>query len=265
MGIVLRLAALLAFLAPAAWAQTPPPSRCLAVAEAAPPVMSVAYVPAALAADQVRIRFVGHSTFLIESPQGITLATDYAGWAGGVVPDVATMNRAHSTHYTDSPDPAIRHVLRGWNPDGGPAEHNLQVGDVVIRSVPTDIRGLKLGRVSGGNSIFIFEVANLCIGHLGHLHHVLNTEDLAWIGQLDIVMVAVDGAYTMDHASVVETLGVVQARLVLPMHYFGAPTLNGFLSRLGENFEVRIHPEPEIVISVATLPETPTVLVLPGY
>ena len=270
MGIALRLAACLALMAPAlAWAQspppTPPPSRCLAVADAAPPTIRAAYVPAALAADEVRIRFVGHSTFLIESPDGITVATDYAGWTGGVVPDVATMNRAHSSHYTDRPDPAIRHVLRGWNPDGGPAEHNLQVGDVVIRSVPTDIRGARLGRVPDGNSIFIFEVADLCIGHLGHLHHVLAPEDLAWIGQLDVVMVAVDGAYTMDHASVVETLEVVKARLVLPMHYFGAPTLNRFLSRLDERFEVRMHPEPEIVVSAATLPETPTVLVLPGY
>jgi hypothetical protein len=30
------------------------------------------------------------------------------------------MNRAHSSHYTDFPDPAIKHVLRGWNPEGRP-------------------------------------------------------------------------------------------------------------------------------------------------
>jgi hypothetical protein len=27
--------------------------------------------------------------------------------------------------------------------------------------------------VPDGNSVFIFEVAGLCIGHLGHLHHEL--------------------------------------------------------------------------------------------
>ncbi len=35
-----------------------------------------------------------------------------------VVPDVATMNKAHPTHFSYRPDPAIRHVLRGWNQSG---------------------------------------------------------------------------------------------------------------------------------------------------
>lgn len=223
----------------AAQSPAPPPSRCLAMAQFAPRVMTVEYValpldtavlPAQRHSEAVRIRFIGHSTFLIESPGGVRIATDYFGQAGpDGLPDVVTMNRAHSTHYTESPDPAIAHVLRGWNPQGGPADHHLQVGDVVIRSVPTAIRAFGAGRIPNGNSMFIFEVAGLCIGHLGHLHHVLAPEDLAWIGQLDVVMVAVDGSYTMSHAEMAETLNVIKARLVLPMHYFGGATLRAFL------------------------------------
>jgi L-ascorbate metabolism protein UlaG (beta-lactamase superfamily) len=258
------------WLASAAAAQ-PTASRCLAVAEAAPPALSVAYVPvqagpAPLGPEEVSIRFVGHATFLITTPAGVTIATDYSGRSGPVeVPRVVTMNLAHSTHHTNNPDPRIEHVLRGWNPEGGPAEHHLQVGDVLIRNVPTDIRGWDGVRMPDGNSIFIFEVAHLCIGHLGHLHHKLAPEDLAWIGQLDVVMVMVDGSYTMDQAAVVETLEVLRARLVLPMHYFGQATLQRFLSYLGETFEVELSPVPETVVSVATLPSTPTVRVLPGY
>ncbi len=45
-----------------------------------------------------------------------------------------------------------------------------------------------------GNSIFIFEVAGLCIGHLGHLHHQARSiRHFAAIGRLDIVMVPIDG------------------------------------------------------------------------
>jgi L-ascorbate metabolism protein UlaG (beta-lactamase superfamily) len=253
-------------------APSPTPSRCLAVANAAPARVQVAYVPIqdGLArpgtAEEVAIRFLGHSTFLITSPQGVTIATDYNGYAGqGAIPRVVTMNRAHTTHYTDTPDPRIEHVLRGWNPEGGAAAHNLQVADVLIRNVTTDIRSWSGGTVADGNSIFIFEVARLCIGHLGHLHHVLDPEDLAWIGQLDVVMVPVDGAYTMDQAAMVETLQVVRARLVLPMHYFGEATLSRFLSALGESFEVEISPAAEITVSARTLPQSPKVLVLPGY
>lgn len=246
-------------------------SRCLAIAQSAPQTIPVAYLPAqdgptAAVGEAVTIRFVGHSTFLLTSPEGVTIATDYSGYAGpGVVPRVATMNQAHSSHNTSDPDPSIEHVLRGWNPQGGPAEHHLEVGDVLIRNVPTDIRGWETVRVPDGNSIFIFETARLCIGHLGHLHHVLDPEDLAWIGQLDIVMAAVDGSYTMDHASMLETLKVVKARLVLPMHYFGEATLSRFLARLGAEFDVEMSDSPEITISAATLPQSPKVLVLPGY
>ncbi|MCT8267522.1 MBL fold metallo-hydrolase [Afifella sp. JA880] len=256
------------------------PSRCLAIAEAAPPTLYASYrrldaparhlvqgKPFALRPPEqgeVTIRFVGHATFLIESPEGVTIATDYDGWAGGVTPDVVTMNHAHSSHYTDQPDPAIAHVLRGWNPQGGEAHHNLTVGDVLIRNVPTDIRSFG-GRETAGNSIFIFETAGLCIGHLGHLHHVLAPEDLGIIGQLDVVMVAVDGSYTMSQDAVVETLKVLKSRLILPMHYFGMGTLQRFLSRLGEDFAVEINPSAETTVSVATLPLDPKVLVLPGH
>jgi len=249
----------------------PVASRCLAIAQSAPASVPVAYIPAQSgmvrpgAAGSVTIRFVGHSTFLITSPEGVTIATDYSGYAGaGVVPRVVTMNRAHSSHYTDHVDPTIEHVLRGWNPEGGPAKHNISVGDVIIRNVTTDMRGMG-GTVPDGNSIFIFEMAQLCIGHLGHLHHVLAPEDLGWIGKLDIVMAPVDGSYTMDQGAMLETLKVLKARLVLPMHYFGQATLGRFLARLGEEFEVEISRSSEIEVSVVTLPQSPKLLVLPGY
>lgn len=265
----LAVAWLLAGLAPAPAERA---SRCLAMAGLPPAAVPVAFRPAQAAAEAATIRYVGHSTFLIGSPAGIVVATDYSGWAGaGIVPTVATMNRAHPTHFTESPDPRIAHVLRGWNPDGGKAEHHVEVGDMLIRNVTTDIRGFGFDgdgpavRIPDGNSIFIFETAGLCIGHLGHLHQRLEPEDLAFIGQLDVVMVPVDGAYTMDVEAMIETLDVLKARLILPMHYFGAATLQRFLARLGERFAVERRAASEIVVAPATLSQTPTVLVLaPG-
>jgi L-ascorbate metabolism protein UlaG (beta-lactamase superfamily) len=248
-------------------------SRCLAIARAMPKVVPVAYVKVQegltpLLAEEVKIRFVGHSTFLITSPKGVTIATDYNGYAGpDVIPRVVTMNIAHTSHNTPNPDPRIEYVLRGWNPEGGKAVHHLEVDDVLIRNVTTDIRGWNLegGRIPDGNSIFIFEVARLCIGHVGHLHHVLDVADLSAIGQLDIVMVPVDGSMTMSQDAMVETLKVVKARLILPMHYFGPGTLRRFLARLGEDFDIELSRVPEVVVSVESLPLRPKVLVLPGY
>ena len=134
-------------------------SDCLAVAQGPARVQFAGLVPAALTENQVQLTSIGHSTFLIESSGGLRIATDFSGNAGGIVPDVITMNRAHRSHYTTTPDPAIKHVLRGWNEDGTPARHDVTFGDVHIRNVTTDIRGGMLGRVPDGNSIFIFEVA----------------------------------------------------------------------------------------------------------
>ena len=61
----------------------------------------------------------------------------------------------------------------------------------------------------------------------------------------------------------VETLNVLKARLILPMHYFGQSTLQRFLSTLDESFAVVTHPGPEITVSPATLQKETTVLVLP--
>jgi len=251
--------------APAIAQEPPTASRCLALAESVPRVQYASLNTASLSQFEVKITFVGHATFRIQTAAGVIIATDYAGYAGpGPVPDVVTMNHAHSTHYTDYPDPAITHVLRGWGSEGKPARHSLTVEDVLIRNVTTDIRGWDGIREKDGNSIFIFEVADMCIGHLGHLHHKLGPEYLGVIGQLDIVMVPVDGSYTMSQPAMMEVLELLKARLILPMHYFSRSRLETFLAQVGDGYTVEMSRSPSVTVSVATLPKSPKVLVLPG-
>jgi L-ascorbate metabolism protein UlaG (beta-lactamase superfamily) len=240
--------------------------RCFAFSRAPGPVVPAAvHRAAALASHEVRLTFVGHATWLIESAGGVRIATDYNDYIRpSVVPEIATMNRAHTTHYSVAPDPTIKHVLRGWNPEGGPAKHDVSLADVRVRNVATNIRDWAGGYVPHGNSIFIFEIAGMCIGHLGHLHHTLTDQQMAHIGQLDVVMVAVDCSFTMDLAGVAETLKTLRARLILPMHYFNAFTLSRFLERIRADFPVEMAKEPTIVVSQRRLPGQPKVLVLPG-
>jgi L-ascorbate metabolism protein UlaG (beta-lactamase superfamily) len=238
------------------------------VASDAPRLIPAAFAQlAALNPDQVRINYVGHSTFLIESPQQVRIATDYNDYVRPlVVPDIATMNHAHDTHYTDHPDPAIKHVLRGWGAsESQPARYDLTVKDVRVRNVPTNIRNWNGGTERNGNSIFIFEIANMCIAHLGHLHHTLNQQQLNEIGRIDAVMAAVDGNLTLDLDGMVEVLHSLKAPLIIPMHVFSAFTLRRFLDRMRQDFDVEASAIPSVVISKTTLPTKPRVLVLPGY
>ena len=220
---------------------------------------------AALAPDQVGLTFLGHASFLIESPAGATIVTDYNGYIRPkALPDIVTMNNAHSTHYTDHPDAGIKFVLRGWDPGGGVATHNLTYRDVRIRNVPTNVRDLA-GTRYNGNSIFIFEIADLCIAHLGHLHHVLTPEHLADIGQIDVLLVPVDGSYTLDQTGMLEVVRQLHPPLLIPMHYFGPHTLELFLARVRETYAVRLSETASVTLSRATLPARPEALVLPGY
>ena len=218
--------------------------------------------------DQVKITYAGHSTFLIESPQGVRIATDYNDYVRpSALPDIVTMNHAHSSHYTDRPDPRIAHVLRGWGPSPDrPARHDVQVRDVRVRNVPTNIRDWAGGTERHGNSIFVFEIANLCVAHLGHLHHTLTQQQLNEIGRLDAVFVPVDGSMTLDSEGMIEVLQSLKAPLMIPMHFFSVYTLHRFLNRARElKWEVETAAVPSTVISKTNLPTKPKVLALPGY
>jgi L-ascorbate metabolism protein UlaG (beta-lactamase superfamily) len=178
------------------------------------------------------------------------------------------MNRAHSTHYTLVPDPSIKYVLHGWGVDNTPAKISERIGDVYIRNVTTDIRRYIFDDANGemikdGNSIFIFEVAGLCIGHLGHLHVRLSDYQFAAIGRLDIVMVPIDGGYTMSLDGISEITKRLRSSVVLPMHRFSTP-LEEFTERIGKEFTIDERTERALTISRATLPSTPTVIILSG-
>ncbi|WP_085025614.1 MBL fold metallo-hydrolase [Ensifer aridi] len=249
--------------------QPAPVSQCQAIAEAMPAATFVGFAappaatPAAAAAgDEVSITFLGHSTFLIETPGGVSIATDYNGWfRTAAPPTVVTMNKAHSSHYTLTPDPAIRHVLHGWGEDGEPARHDLVVGDTYIRNVTTDIRSGFDGMEPNGNSIFIFEVAGLCIGHLGHLHYELDDSHYRQIGRLDVLMVPVDGGLTMGAESMSRVVSRLRAALILPMH---RPLTNAFLAMFGDDFDKSFATGPTVKVSLRSLPSKPLIYVLQG-
>lgn len=264
---MLRLCTMLVavFLPLAAAAQSPPPaSQCQAIAQRLPEVKFASFLPVAYQAPEVDITYVGHSTFLIETPDGVRIATDYSGFAlPGGPPDVATMNRAHSSHFTLTPEPGTGMVLHGWGDvPGVPADIDVVVGDTYIRNVTTDLRSWS-GFEEDGNSIFIFEVAGLCIGHLGHLHHELSDSDIAEIGRLDIVMVPVDGGLTLGAESMKNVIERLYSAIVLPMHRTG-PQVRSFAEMLGDGFDIVYADSPTLRVSLNTLSSPPRVILLKG-
>ncbi len=260
--IPLRVCVAVTLLATPALSQDRIPSHCIALAAGAAQVMQASFGEP-LAAATVRLRYLNHSAFLIETAGGLAAVTDFTGFTGtrAPIPDIVTMNHAPSTHWTDQPDPAIPHVLRGWDEGGGPQDHRLDLGEMLVRNVPTDVRG-EGGVRRDGNSIFIFEVAGLCIGHLGHLHQIPSAAQYAAIGRLDVVMVPVDGGYTLDLGSMMGVVRRLRSSVVIPMHWFSGASLELFLADMGDAFDVVRLDQPDLEMSRDRLPGRPTIMVL---
>ena len=260
------LALAFSLLAGTAQAQGRIPSHCIAVAQSAP---GLEFVQSAsfrdpLPADTVRISYIDHASFLIQTTGGLNAVTDFTGYIGNVdlIPDVVTMNHAHSTHWTANPDPAIPHVLRGWGESfGAGVDHHLDLGEMLVRNVSTDIRSFR-GVEPRGNSIFIFEVAGLCIGHLGHLHQEPSPEQYAAIGRLDVVMAPVDGGLTLDLEAMMRVVGRLRSSVVIPMHWFGEGNLRAFVDGMSRQFAVVETGETSLILSLDRLPRQPTIMVL---
>ncbi|MEL7026968.1 MAG: MBL fold metallo-hydrolase, partial [Pseudomonadota bacterium] len=170
---------------------------------------------------------------------------------------------AHTSHWTPSPDPRIPHVLEGWQREDGPADYHVDLGEMLVRNVTTDIRGRFDGfSVADNNSIFVFEVEGLCIGHLGHLHHEPTNDQYAALGRLDVVMAAVDGGLTVDLPTMVRIVKRLKSSIVIPMHWFSESSLSAFLAGVSDEFEVERNGVSSLEVSLRSLPSRPTVVVL---
>ena len=249
-------------------------ARCSQNVAGLPPGLQVASldgltVAAGNSPSRAVITFVGHASYQIDTPQGVRAITDYNGVNGfGRKPDIVTMNNAHSTHFTDDPEDGIAYVLRGWpaKPGETEAKHDVTLKDMKVWNVPTNARdwGSNAARING-NSIFIFAIADLCIAHLGHLHHRLTKDHLDELGRIDVLMVPIDGSYTMGQPLMVDVIKQIQPKMVLPMHYWGRSQVErfqGLMQPLDADF---IWPDRRTIEVVREeLPEKLSVVVLGG-
>lgn len=250
-------------------AQDRTPSHCIALADATPGIAHV--IPASLpdvAPETVHLHYIAHASFLIRSHGGLNMVTDYTGFTGTLpmIPDVVTMNHAHDSHWTPFPDPAIPYALPGWGVFGEGIDHELDLGEVLIRNVSTDIRSQFSEVEPEGNSIFVFEMAGLCIGHLGHLHHEPTEAQYAALGRIDVLMAPVDGGYTLPLPVMMQVIRRLKSSIVIPMHWFSGYALDAFLLGMSDEFQVVELESSNLSVSIDRLPSRPTIMVLnPSY
>ncbi len=214
----------------------------------------------------MKIKWLGHSSFIVESRDGTRIITDpfEAGSYDGAVgydpiqdrADVVTISHDHADHNAVDTVDGEPEVVRG-------AEER-SVSGIGIRGINT-YHDENRGQDRGRNTIFVMEVDGVKVAHLGDLGHLLSAEEIRKLGQIDVLLAPVGGYYTIgpeEAKKVAEGLG---AKIIIPMHYktdalgFPIQPVDDFL-RLMDDVE-RAN-STTVEIDSDALPEEPRVVVL---
>ena len=209
----------------------------------------------------MKIRWLGHSSFLIESERGIKIITDpFDETLGYKLPrikaNIVTVSHEHFDH----------NYVRGIK--GRPIVFK---GPVKRESHKMEFTGIAtyhdsvFGSKRGPNTIFIIKADGLKLCHLGDLGHILNPDKLTEIGYIDILFIPVGGFYTIDSTQATQIVNDIKPRITIPMHYkteaikFSIDSVEAFLSNKDN---VKRLESNELEIRKETLPENNQILVL---
>jgi L-ascorbate metabolism protein UlaG (beta-lactamase superfamily) len=169
----------------------------------------------------MKLKWLGHSCFLITSSAGVRILTDpFDSTVGYKVPevqaDIVTTSHDHFDHnFVEAVQGDYYHIK---------ASGQHRVYGIEITGVDTlhDDAG---GSKRGSNVVFTFLVDGMKICHLGDLGHLLTDEQIKQIGEVDILLIPVGGTYTIDSLEAAKLVDLMNPRLVVPMHY-KTPVMN---------------------------------------
>jgi L-ascorbate metabolism protein UlaG (beta-lactamase superfamily) len=182
----------------------------------------------------MKVKYLGHATFVITSNKGVKIITDPYETTPDLTygeitesADIVTVSHKHFDHGNVA-------AVKG-NPE------------VVNRAGRSEAKGIEFngiasyhdeagGSLRGDNIIFCFEMDGVRVCHLGDLGHRLDDKQLKEIGSVDILLVPVGGFYTIDAKVATEVCDQLKPRVIIPMHYktekglAGISGVEGFLS-----------------------------------
>lgn len=214
----------------------------------------------------MEIQFLGQSCFRIRDKK-ITLITDpYNPAAVGFklpknTADIVTISHDHADHNNAA---SIGGASQRKTPFivFGPGEY--EISGVFIFGIPS-FHDNREGKKRGKNIIYVVEMDNLRLVHLGDLGHRLDDQQLEAVSGADVLFVPVGGTYTIDSSQAVEVVNQIGPKIIIPMHYqipgliFALSPVEEFLKKMGFG---EIEKRDKLVISYDKLPEEKEVVVL---
>ena len=145
----------------------------------------------------------------------------------------------------------------------GPGEY--EVREILVTGIGT-FRDDEQGARRGRNTIYTIRLDDLVICHLGGLGHVLPTNDLEKLGDIDVVLVPIGGADAdLTAPKAAEVIHQLEPKVVIPMSYDpdDSRTKDSPFERLLHELGVKdIEPTSKLTLSRSSLPENIQVVAL---
>jgi L-ascorbate metabolism protein UlaG (beta-lactamase superfamily) len=211
----------------------------------------------------MKLKWLGHSCFLITSETGLKIITDPYSTAGGIsyspvneAADIVTVSHDHRDHNNVAAVPGKPEVITGSG--------IKTVKGIQFNGIPSHHDKSK-GTERGANTIFCFTVDGINLCHLGDLGHDLNREEIAQVGSVDVLFIPIGGLYTIDAKLASQVIDNLKPKVVAPMHY-KTPKCNfpitGVEDFITDKKNVKKLNSSEIEFKAGKLPETTEILVL---
>lgn len=215
-------------------------------------------------AREVRLKFLGHSSFLIVAPGGGRAVMDpYVIPILDPPPDAVTVSNFHETHSMTGPYVGKSEIFFGVTKEGKPNAIDEKFGNLRIASFP---------QVDGDenhpfvlNTIHVFQAGGLCVAHFGNARFGPSPGQIRALGKIHVLLLPIDGSFTVPHDVAAKITKRIGPNIVIPMHYFG-PELTGEFEKAlkAEGITRVIRPkETELVLTRKRLPPPTTYVVLP--
>ena len=145
----------------------------------------------------------------------------------------------------------------------GPGEY--EIAGIFITGIATFHDSTK-GSERGKNTVYLIEMDDMRLCHLGDLGHPLTAEQAEEIDSVDVMLVPVGGLSTIDAATAVETVRLLQPRIVIPMHFqtevlrFQLTPVDRFLREMG--IKAGLSAQPKLSVTKTGLSEETQVVIL---
>jgi len=211
----------------------------------------------------MKVKWLGHASFLITSEEGTGIITDPYATGMGISygdikenADIVTVSHEHGDHNNAAAVSGNPEVVKGAG-----VQEAKGIRFKGIASYHDETQGSE----RGPNTIFCFAVDGVNLCHLGDLGHRLSDEQAAEIGDLDILMTPVGGFFTIDAAVATEIVEKLQPRVVIPMHYSTdkcAYPIAGVDDFLKGKSDVKRMDATEVEFSKSDLPSPTEIVVL---